>query len=162
MNLINIKDRPVFAFCFVVYSPFMVWAKCCFLRCTKSDWPGERVVKDKCVFSSVSDFEFPLDRLLVRVTASQRDQHLQREWEEPESESSTTSVCGLQFLWNPRLNLGRILMNILTLSITPQTGRFCLAKRLLGYCTTLWWTQLCPDQFLCCCEGKQALLLLHK
>lgn len=40
--------------------------------------PGERVVKDECVFSGIPDFQFPLDSLFVGVTASQRDQDLWR------------------------------------------------------------------------------------
>lgn len=51
--------------------------KCWFFRHT-SDWPGKRVVKDESVLSGISDFKFPLDRLFVRVTASQWDQDLWR------------------------------------------------------------------------------------
>ena len=44
----------------------------------RGDWPGEGVVEDECVFSGVPDFQFPLDRLFVGVTASQWDQNLHR------------------------------------------------------------------------------------
>lgn len=43
-----------------------------------SDLPGEGVIKNQCVFSRVSDLQFPLDCLFVGITASQWDQNLHR------------------------------------------------------------------------------------
>lgn len=45
---------------------------------TDGDWPGEGVVKDEGILPGISDLQLPLDRLFVRVTASQRNQDLWR------------------------------------------------------------------------------------
>lgn len=54
-----------------IFSPpdwLLVWGPRC--------WPGEGVVKYECVLSSIPDFQFPLDRLFVGITACQWDQNL--------------------------------------------------------------------------------------
>lgn len=43
-----------------------------------ADPPGEGVVEDEGIFPGMSDFELPLDRLFMRVAASQRNQDLSR------------------------------------------------------------------------------------
>lgn len=43
-----------------------------------ADPPGEGVVEDEGIFPGISDFQLPLDRLFMRVAASQRNQDLSR------------------------------------------------------------------------------------
>lgn len=60
----------------MMVAALLYYLESCWQDLQAGDWPGEGVVKDEGILPRISDFQLPLDRLFVCVTAGQWNQDL--------------------------------------------------------------------------------------